>query len=244
MSGPKCNQYALNEEFRRQELKRAEEEARRRVEEERRRKEEEARLREEQKKAERQERSKEFNADVEDRVQRLKERLYKKREQEIVAHAIDEAMMELGYDLIASDVPKEDDDEEMLIQAQVFSFSEGVGVQVVENGGRISMEIVGLGTSSRRPTDMESEYIEGQMVSFCDTFGVLEKKLEEKGVVKVGAIRHLSPSKKYARILNVDEFSERKEVSTLQSVMKKKESQKTTEGKSIAVKKQMTKRTE
>ena len=229
MSGPKCSQFQLNEQRRLEELRKIEEQLRKEAED---REREEARQREEERKREEEIRRKEvekrkkreadnliYNAQMEERVAALKAKMLKKREQEIIAEAIDEAMVELGYDLIASIPPKED--APVYSQAQVYSFSEGVGVQVIESEGRISMEVVGIGTNNRKPTDTECEYLEAQMVGFCDVYEELEEKLKEKGIVKTNTIRRFPPDKKYARILNVNQFTDRKESTTMQTVMKK-----------------------
>lgn len=197
MSGPKCDEYVLNEQRRQEELRRIEE----------------------QLKLEREQKSAEFNARMDEDLEAFKERLYKRRERKIIAEAMDEAMKELGYDLIATLEPKKE--VEVPVHAQVYSFSEGVGIQVIENGERISMEVVGLGTNTRKPTEGESDYLEERMTEFCDSFGRLEKVLQEKGIVKSAVIHHLPPNKKYARILNLDNFFRVEEVETLQTKMEK-----------------------
>lgn len=219
MSGPKYSQFQLDRQRSEEERRRIEEEIRqkelRRIEEER-RLEAERREKEAKERREREEYNISYNADLEKRVAELREKMFKKREQEIIAEAIDEAMEEMGYDLIAST----DRECEAPVQAQVFSFSEGVGVQVIENAGRISMEIVGIGTNNRKPTESESAYLETKMVDFCQSYQILEQKLRQKGIVKAEKIHHFPPDKKYARILNVDNFAQKKEATTLQMHMK------------------------
>lgn len=197
MSGPKCNEYVLNEQRRQEELRRIEEQI----------------------KEEREQKSANFNAQVEADLAEFKERLYKRRERKIITEAMDEAMTELGYNLIATLEPKKE--IEVPVQAHVFSFSEGVGIQVIENAGRISMEVVGLGINNRKPTEGEKDYLEEQMEEFCDSFARLEKKLQEKGIVKSAVIHRFPPDKRYARILNLDDFSQIDEVDTLQMRMTK-----------------------
>jgi len=244
MSGPKCNNYELSEERKREEMRRLREEAKKRIKEEIRKKEEERRKKEEERKKreeeakrqaeeerrreekEREERAAfcdELNAEVEAQIAQLTEFLYKKREQEIIAETIGEAMEELGYDLIASTGAAAED--EVPVQAQVFSFSDGVGIQMIENGERISMEVVGIGTNNRRPTEEEAAYLEHQMEEFCNAYEKLDEVLKAKGIVKAATIRRLPPDKKYARILNMEQFtsSPNEKVSTLQTVMKSRQ---------------------
>ena len=232
MSGPKCNEFQLSEQRRLEELRKIEEELRRAEEERRReekRRQEEERRKKEKERAKKNDELQAQSMEIDEWIKMERERRIKEREQQIIAEAIDEAMEELGYDLVASIKPEES--QKTPIQAQVFSFFEGVGVQVIEAEGRISMEVVGLGTTNRKPTDSESAYLESQMKDFCDAYGKLEKMLQEKGIIKTTTIRHLPPSKEYARILNIDSFSDRKETVSLQSVMKKHE--KKTEGSSV-----------
>lgn len=210
------------ERRRREEEKRLEEE--RRIEEERRRREEEKRREEERIRKEKQDREDyavSFNEQEEREFQALLDAMFEQREQEIVAEAIDEALEEMGYEMVASMTPKVQTDN--LCRAQVYEFSEGTGIQVMAANGQISLEIVGIGNNNRVPTEQESEYLEQQMEQFCDAYKVLEQKLEEKGIVRAAAIRHNSPDKKFARILNVSAFQQKKEVETLQTFMKKEQ---------------------
>lgn len=255
MSGPKCDEYILDEvlaaavragleeELRQQEEeRRRREEERRRLEEERRKAEEkrlrlaaeERRRREEERRRQEEERlrrikaradfAEEQNADVEARFQAYLEEMYQKKEQEIVAKAIDEALEEMGYEMVASMTPKVATDKH--VQAHVYEFDEGVGIQVLEANGQVSMEVVGIGTNNRFPTEREKEYLEGQMERFCDAYDTLNEKLAAKGIVKAAEVRHNRPDKQFARILNVSSFEAQREVETLQNVMKKEEKRK------------------
>lgn len=213
------------EERRRQEeLRRLEEEERRRREEEerRRREEEERQRREAAEKAERESESDDFNEAEEAELAALEEKLYQRRKEEIVAKAMDEVMQEMGYELVASMTPPVSD-EDHFIQAQVFSFGDGSGVQVMEAEGQISLEVVGIGTNDRTPSEQEAEFLECKMGEFCQAYQVLVEKLAKRGIVRSAVKYHQEPNKKYARILNVDVFEKKKEVETLQHHIKSKE---------------------
>lgn len=207
MSGPKCSEYELEEIRRQEEYERLQEELRR----------EEERKRREQK--QREDCAAEFNAAEEAEFQRLLEQQMKRREQEIIAEAIDETLEEMGYELVASMTPKVQTEEPF--KAQVFSFADGVGIQVMEANGQVSMEVVGLGTNNRFPTAQEAEYLTNQMEDFCGAYKELEEKLAKKGVIRAASIRRHKPDKKFARILNMSTFEQKKDVKTLQTVMKK-----------------------
>lgn len=207
MSGPKCSEFELEEIRRQEEYERLQEELRK----------EAARKRREQQ--QREKHAEEFNAEEEAEFQRLLAQQMKRKEQEIIAEAIDETLEEMGYDLVASMTPNVKTEEP--IKAQVFSFADGVGIQVMEANGQVSMEVVGLGTNNRFPTEQEAEYLENQMESFCATYKEFEEKLAQKGIVRSVSVRRHKPDKKFARILNVSTFEQKKEVETLQTVMKK-----------------------
>ena len=268
MSGPKCDEFDLFEEFERmererireqirqeklrekaeqrrrmieeqqrreEEQRRKEEEERHRKEEERRRKEEEERRRkeeeerrrkeEERQRIERENASDEFNLEEEEALAELEELLYSKRKDEIVANAIDAVMEEMGYELIASMTPPTQP-EDHLIQAHVFSFGDGSGIQVMEAGGQVSLEVVGIGTNDRTPTDKEAEFLEEKMEEFCQNYQELTDRLAKHGIIRTHVKYHQNPDKKYARILNINNFNKEKEVDTLQFLMKNKEKKK------------------
>lgn len=208
------------ERIRKQEEERLQKiEEERRLEEERIRKQEEERQRKiEEERQARIDYLDEISREDDDEYERMLAEMYEQRQQEIISSAIDEAMEELGYELVAESKPVEN--AKVQVQAQVYSFSEGVGVQVVDANGRISMEVVGLGSNDRIPTESESEYLKQQMEDFCEAFDRLEEKLEEKGIVKSSTIHKLPPDKRFARVLNMESMDRKKEVDTLQTVMK------------------------
>ena len=250
MSGPKCDEYILEEELAaavraslEEELRQQEEERRRQEEMERLRLEEKKRRLEEERHRQEEERlrqvkaredfAKEQNADIEERFQEYLEKMYKKKEQEIVAKAIDEALEEMGYEMVASMTPKVATDQH--VEAQVYEFEEGVGIQVLEANGQVSMEVVGIGTNNRFPTEQEKSYLKGQMEHFCDAYDVLNEKLAAKGIVKAVEVRHNKPDMQFARILNVSTFDTKREVETLQNVMKKEEKRSGAQKEQISV---------
>lgn len=218
MSGPKCDQFELEEQRRREEMERLrlELEKERRREEERKRKQEEERRQKELRKAE----NEAFNKQEEEAFEALLQKMYHKREQQIVAEAIEETMEEMGYDLIAVHASSENADVD--VSAQVYSFSNGTGIQVMEHGGQVSLEVVGIGTNNRLPDEEERLYLEGQMTDFCEAYEELEERLEKKGIIKSQMIFHKKPDKKYARILNISVLEQKKQVETLQSILKQK----------------------
>lgn len=224
-------QRRLAEEKRLEEEKKREQEEERlqKIEEERRLEEERIRKQEEERQRKIEEERKarinyldEISSEDDEEYERMLAQMYEQRQQEIISSAIDEAMEEMGYELVAESKPVEN--AKVKVQTQVYSFSEGVGVQVVDVGGRISMEVVGLGSNDRIPTESESEYLEQQMEDFCEAFDRLEEKLEEKGIVKSSTIHKLPPDKRFARVLNMESMDKKREVDTLQTVMKQKKS--------------------
>lgn len=238
MSGPKCDKFELAEQRRLEEMerlrreleekRRQEEESRRKLEEERRQEEERKRKLEEerQQKEMREAESEAFNEQEEEAFEALLQRMYRKRERQIVTEAIEETMVEMGYELIAAQAPSERAGDD--VSAQVYSFSNGTGIQVMECGGQVSLEVVGLGTNNRLPDETERSYLEEQMADFCDAYEDVEERLAKKGIVRAQMIFHKKPDKKYARILNLSVLEQKKQVDTLQAVLKRQK--KTTKG--------------
>lgn len=208
MSGPKCDIFELERQRREAEMERL----RRELEEKRRQ--EEARQQKELREAE----SRDFNEQEEVAFEELLQKMYRKRERQIVAEAIEETMAEMGYDLIAAQEPAEDAAAD--VSAQVYSFSNGTGIQVMECGGQVSMEVVGLSTNNRLPDETERLYLEEQMADFCGTYEELEVRLEQRGIVRTQMIFHRKPDRKYARILNISVLEQKKQTETLQSVLR------------------------
>ena len=125
-------------------------------------------------------------------------------EQEYIRRSIDEVMIEMGYNLIGNrSVTKKSGRK---FQSELYTFSEGTAVNITHSSsGQITMELAGIDSNDRMPTDNEADALCTEMESFCGAFSEFEKRLAEKGVMS----RHISilpPTSEYAQIINVNDY--------------------------------------
>ena len=194
------------------------------LEEEEKRKEEECKKRDElikerlrREKEEEEKRIADFDANFDSIV----EGLIEKREQEIVVEKFEEVLEEMGYDLIAKNESK-DDSGEVEATSEMYSFSDGVGLQVIEYDGQVSLEVVGIGTVDRAASEDEKEYIKENMHKLCKKFPEIEERLAKKGVIRRGTLYLEQPEDLSARVQNMSIYDETSEIKTLSETMKKK----------------------
>ena len=64
------------------------------------------------------------------------------------------------------------------------------------------------------------------MEEFYQNYQELTDRLAKHGIIRTHVKYHQNPDKKYARILNINNFNKEKEVDTLQFLMKNKEKKK------------------
>ncbi len=120
---------------------------------------------------------------------------------------LNEVMEELGYHVLAEKETVRKSGKK--IHEEVFSFGEGTAVNITEAEGQITMEIVGLDTSTRMPDETEEDYLEEEMVTFCAAHKEIEEKLKERGIVLKNRIQMNKPSREYARILNITAYDQK-----------------------------------
>ena len=135
--------------------------------------------------------------------------LLEEREKQIICSELGNIMEELGYHVIAEKETVRKSGKH--IKENIFSFGEGTAVNITEAGGQITMEVVGLDTSTRMPEEAEQDYLEEEMVSFCSAHKEIEKKLKERGIVLKNRLQLNPPSKEYAKILNVTAYDRKTE---------------------------------
>lgn len=73
------------------------------------------------------------------------------------------------------------------------------------------MELGGIGTDDRIPTDAESASLASDMRIFCDDYYEIEKRLRKKGII-TKKISILPPEEQYAQIINVSDYTMRADV--------------------------------
>lgn len=143
-------------------------------------------------------------ASLKQKIEVLEDIAYCAKEQEYISTCIEEAMQEMGYDVIGSrEVTKKSGRK---FRNELYLFEEGTAVNVTYTGnGQISMELGGLDTEDRVPTNSESIALTDSMYSFCDAYAELERKLRKKGIV-TKHISILPPEEQYAQIINTEDY--------------------------------------
>lgn len=141
-------------------------------------------------------------------------------EQQYISESLDQVMRDMGYNVVGSrEVVKKSGRK---FRNELYHFSEGSVVNVTYTAnGQISMELGGVDTCDREPSEEESSVLCDEMVEFCDEFPEIERRLKEKGVVLMNRISMLPPAEEYAQIINVSDFNMTEKVDVLETASKK-----------------------
>ena len=136
---------------------------------------------------------------------RLREKIARDDEKAYINKCLDEVMSDMGYDVIGRrEVTKKSGKH---FKSELFSYADGTAVNVtMADDGHIAMELCGLDEVDRTPDFSESEKLCEHMETFCEDFGEIERRLEEKGVILSSRIQRLPSSVEYAQILNVSDY--------------------------------------
>lgn len=153
-------------------------------------------------------------------VAELESQSAKIEEQQYISESLDQVMRDMGYNVVGSrEVVKKSGRK---FRNELYHFSEGSVVNVTYAvNGQISMELGGVDTCDREPSEEESSVLCDEMVEFCDEFPEIERRLKEKGVVLMNRISMLPPAKEYAQIINVSDFNMTDKVDVLETASKK-----------------------
>lgn len=132
-------------------------------------------------------------------------------EQAYISQCVDEAMQEMGYTVAGNrEVVRRNGKR---FRNELYLFDEGTAVNVTySSDGQITMELGGIGTGNRLPTDAESASLVSDMRTFCDDYCEIERRLRKKGIV-TRRISILPPQEQYAQIINVSDYNLSAEVS-------------------------------
>ena len=141
-------------------------------------------------------------------------------EQQYISESLDQVMRDMGYNVVGSrEVVKKSGRK---FRNELYHFSEGSVVNVTyAANGQISIELGGVDTCDREPSEEESSVLCDEMVEFCDEFPEIERRLKEKGVVLMNRISMLPPAEEYAQIINVSDFNMTEKVDVLETASKK-----------------------
>ena len=163
-------------------------------------------------------------------IQRLKEEIERIRdlgmaaeEQAYISQCVDEAMAELGYEIIGDRVVTKRSGKKF--RNELYRFDEGTAVNVTyASDGKITMELGCMDTTDRTPTAAEADRMKADMEQFCGEYHKLEKMLAAKGIISQH-ISLLPPSEEYAMVINTSDYDMSTDVST------KKRARRSVEGK-------------
>ena len=126
-------------------------------------------------------------------------------EQTYISQCVDEAMQEMGYTVAGNrEVVRRNGKR---FRNELYLFDEGTAVNVTySSDGQITMELGGISTDDRIPTESESASLASDMRTFCDDYYEIERRLRKKGIV-TKRISILPPEEQYAQIINVSDYS-------------------------------------
>ena len=153
-------------------------------------------------------------------VENLEKQCEQLEEQRHISESLDEVMREIGYHVVGSrEVVKKSGRK---FRNELYHFSEGAVVNITyAANGQISMELGGVDTCDREPSEAECVALCDEMSEFCGDFQEIEKCLKEKGVVLANRISMLPPVKEYAQIINISDYEMMEEVDAFETVSKR-----------------------
>lgn len=153
-------------------------------------------------------------------VENLEKQCEQLEEQRHISESLDEVMREIGYHVVGSrEVVKKSGRK---FRNELYHFSEGAVVNITyAANGQISMELGGVDTCDREPSEAECVALCDEMSEFCGDFQEIEKCLKEKGVVLANRISMLPPVKEYAQIINISDYEMTEEVDAFETVSKR-----------------------
>lgn len=153
-------------------------------------------------------------------VKELEHQCEQLEEQRHISESLDEVMREMGYHVVGSrEVVKKSGRK---FRNELYHFSEGAVVNITyAANGQISMELGGVDTCDREPSDAECVALCDEMTEFCGDFQEIEKRLKEKGVVLANRISMLPPVEEYAQIINISDYEMTEEVDAFETVSKR-----------------------
>lgn len=153
-------------------------------------------------------------------VENLEKQCEQLEEQRHISESIDEVMRDMGYYVVGSrEVTKKSGRK---FRNELYHFTEGSVVNITyAANGQISMELGGVDTCDREPSEAECVALCDEMTEFCGDFQEIEKRLKEKGVVLANRISMLPPVEEYAQIINISDYEMTEEVEAFEVVSKK-----------------------
>ena len=140
----------------------------------------------------------------------LEQALQLRDEQAYLRQCVDEAMEEMGYALIGSRELTRRNGKKY--RNELYLFEEGTAVSVTRSeDGQIVMELGGLGTENRLPTERESATLAVEMGEFCRDYDAIEQRLKAKGI-ETRRLSVLPPDAQFAQIINMSDYEMARDV--------------------------------
>lgn len=139
---------------------------------------------------------------IEEEIDRLKKVLAEKEEYNYIVDSINEIMIELGYNVISSDIMKK---VNRTIVDNIYEFDDKSVLNVfTSDNGTIMFEVTGISNEKKEPTSLDKLKIKESMDNFCNKYSLIKEKLAERGILF--GKENLKPAEeKYARIRVVSE---------------------------------------
>ncbi|MGN0538070.1 MAG: hypothetical protein ACI4M3_08860, partial [Acutalibacteraceae bacterium] len=157
---------------------------------------------------------------LDDRIKETEDAIRHQDEQAYISRCVDEAMREMGYSVVG--------DREVVrrngkrFRNELYLFDEGTAVNVTySSDGQITMELGGIGTDDRIPTEAESASLVSDMCTFCGDYYEIERRLRKKGII-TKRISILPPDAQYAQIINVSDYNMNTDVAEYEAKSAKK----------------------
>ena len=157
---------------------------------------------------------------LKEEIARLEQLSLEQKEKEYIKVSLDEAMREMGYDLVGDRVVTKRSGKR--IRHELYSLDNGTAVDVTySENGQISMELGGLDYTDRQPDAAESAQLVEDMRSFCSDYDALAKRLAEKGI-QTRRVSVMPPSPEYAQIINANDYAIHKNITAYSAAIRKK----------------------
>lgn len=133
------------------------------------------------------------------------EHVLAEREKAYIHESINDAMKELGYNVIGDRSFTRADGR--VFKNELYKVGDGTVVNVsFSDNETITMELGAADSKDRLPTYREAECLVEDMEVFCSKYTDLERILLNKGVCSK-LVRHMPATAEFAQVINVSEYS-------------------------------------
>lgn len=148
-------------------------------------------------------------------------------EQAYITDTLNDVMSEMGYDIWGRKEVTKKSGKHFKKSLYHYGADSAINVTYADNG-QITMELGAVDGRDRLPSSEEAAQLTEQMISFCDDFAEIERRLSERGVCIKSRIALSPPSATYAQVININDYdvvvsaSQKKESARRSSTKQKK----------------------